>query len=181
VCIALILAGARDETVGFELGVPWYRYLYSQGWAIAHYLALVFWPRHLTLDYGIGVVSGPKAIPGMILLGAFGIITILAWRRPSRWGWFGFLGAWFFLTLAPSSSVVPIISEMAAERRMYLALAAVIVLSIVGIDGLRRFIRARAPAREDARRRQARTVGNVVGAWPWATAGIAAMFGVATA
>ena len=181
VCVALIVGGARDETVGFQLGVPWYRYLYSQGWAITHYLTLVVLPRHLTLDYGIDVVTGAKAIPGMILLGAFGMMTILAWRRPSRWGWFGFLGAWFFLTLAPSSSVVPIISEMAAERRMYLALAAVIVLSIVGVDGLRRFILARAPAREEARRRQARTVGNVVGAWPWAAAGIAAILAVATA
>jgi len=180
-CIALILAGARDETVGFQLGVPWYRYLYSQGWAIAHYLALVVWPRHLTLDYGIGVVNGPKAIPGLIALGAFGIMTILAWRRPSRWGWFGFLGAWFFLTLAPSSSVVPIISEMAAERRMYLALAAVIGLVIAALDGLRRFILARAPDREDARKRQTRTVGRLVQAWPWAVAGIAATFATATA
>ena len=181
VCIALILAGARDETVGFELGVPWFRYLYSQGWAIAHYLALVLWPRHLTLDYGIGLVDGPKAIPGLIVLAVFGIMTILAWRRPSRWGWFGFLGAWFFLTLAPSSSVVPIISEMAAERRMYLALVAVIVLAIAGLDGLRRFILARAPDREAARKRQARAVGNVVGGWPWAVTGIASVFAVGTA
>ena len=37
-----------------------------------------------------------------------------------------FLGAWFFLILAPSSSVLPIVTEVAAEHRMYLPLAAVI-------------------------------------------------------
>jgi tetratricopeptide (TPR) repeat protein len=181
VCLALIFAGARDETVGFALGVPWYRYLYSQGWAIPHYLGLVLWPRYLTLDYGIGVVHGARAIPGLIFLGAFALMTILAWRRPSRWGWFGFLGAWFFLTLAPSSSVVPIISEIAAERRMYLALAAVIMLAIAGLDGLRRLVLAKVPIREDARKRQSRAVGAAVGAWPWAVTAIAAMFVVTTA
>jgi Flp pilus assembly protein TadD len=42
----------------------------------------------------------------------------------------GFLGAWFFLTLAPTSSVVPIL-DMVAERRMYLPLAAVVTLTVI--------------------------------------------------
>src|SRR2546429_4276271 len=42
----------------------------------------------------------------------------------------GFLGAWFFLTLAPTSSVVPI-QDMVAERRMYLPLAAVVTLTVI--------------------------------------------------
>ncbi|HET9830759.1 MAG TPA: tetratricopeptide repeat protein, partial [Vicinamibacterales bacterium] len=42
-----------------------------------------------------------------------------------------FLGAMFFLTLAPTSSVVPISSEVGAERRMYLPLAALVVLVVV--------------------------------------------------
>ena len=35
----------------------------------------------------------------------------------------GFPGAWFFLILAPTSSVLPIVTEVAAEHRMYLPLA----------------------------------------------------------
>ena len=38
-------------------------------------------------------------------------------RRPHV----GFLGAWCFITLAPTSSIVPIATEVGAERRMYLA------------------------------------------------------------
>ena len=40
-----------------------------------------------------------------------------------------FLGAAFFLILAPTSSVLPIVTEVAAEHRMYLPLAAVAVLA----------------------------------------------------
>jgi len=42
------------------------------------------------------------------------------------------LGAWFFLILAPSSSVLPIVTEVAAEHRMYLPLAAVIAAAVIG-------------------------------------------------
>ena len=44
----------------------------------------------------------------------------------------GFLGAWFFLILAPTSSFRQA-SEVVAERRMYLPLAAVVVLAVMAI------------------------------------------------
>jgi len=44
----------------------------------------------------------------------------------------GFLGAWFFLTLAPASSVVPVATEVGAERRMYLPLLALVMLIVAG-------------------------------------------------
>jgi len=43
-----------------------------------------------------------------------------------------FLGVWFFFILAPTSSFWPLPTEIAAERRMYLPLAAVIVLIVTG-------------------------------------------------
>jgi len=42
----------------------------------------------------------------------------------------GFLGAWFFLTLAPTSSIMPISTEVGAERRMYLPLMAIVMLVV---------------------------------------------------
>jgi tetratricopeptide (TPR) repeat protein len=42
------------------------------------------------------------------------------------------LGAWFFLILGPTSSFLPSAGEAAAERRMYLPLAAVVTLVVVG-------------------------------------------------
>ena len=45
----------------------------------------------------------------------------------------GFAGAVFFLALAPTSSLLPIPTEVAAEHRMYLPLAAVIALMFIGL------------------------------------------------
>ena len=122
------LRAARARSVGFHLGLPWYEYLYSQAWAIAHYLRLFIWPDQLTLDYGSAPIRGLGGVPGFILLFVFGVVTVAAWTRANRWGWVAFLGTLFFFLLAPSSSFVPIATEIAAERRIYLALAAVIVL-----------------------------------------------------
>jgi Flp pilus assembly protein TadD len=43
----------------------------------------------------------------------------------------GFLGAWFLLILAPTSSILPL-GQVAYEHRMYLPLAAVVVLAVAG-------------------------------------------------
>jgi tetratricopeptide (TPR) repeat protein len=144
VVFAGIRGDARFGTVGFAAGMTWYEYLYSQAWAIAHYLRLVVWPSGLTFDYGQREIAGWAGVPGAVLLGAFAIATIIAWLRVERWGWFAFLGAWFFLLLAPSSSVVPITTEIAAERRVYLALAAICLLVVVACLALYRRLTSRA-------------------------------------
>ncbi len=152
VWLAVLVAGApRAATAGFHLGIPWYSYLYSQAWAILRYVELVFVPNRLMLDYGSKPITGWAGVPGVIVLTTFAAATIAAWTRPKEWGWFGFLGAWFFMILAPSSSVVPIITEIAAERRFYLPLAAVLVLILVGAETLRRRM-SRAAARPGRRR-----------------------------
>jgi tetratricopeptide (TPR) repeat protein len=50
----------------------------------------------------------------------------------------GFLGAWFFITLAPTSSLLPIASEVGAERRMYLPLAGLVVAAVLGLYSWKR-------------------------------------------
>jgi len=132
-----ILAGVRSQSVGFGLGVPWYQYFYTQAWAIARYLRLLAWPSGLTFDYGERPVAFASSIPGLVLLTACAIGTVVALTR-KRWMWLGFLGASFFLVLAPSSSVVPIKTEIAAERRIYLASAAIFVLVAIGAERLAR-------------------------------------------
>jgi Flp pilus assembly protein TadD len=84
------------------------------------------------LDYGrthpIAFITAlPYAVPVVGLLG----VVAAAWIRGRRD--LAYLGAWFFLTLAPSSSIVPIATEVGAERRVHLALAAVIVAVVLGV------------------------------------------------
>ena len=64
--------------------------------------------------------------------GLLGVLTVWCMFRRPAWG---FLGGWFFVILAPTSSVLPII-DLAFEHRMYLSLAAVIIVVVLGGYGL---------------------------------------------
>jgi Tfp pilus assembly protein PilF len=123
---ALIALGPRADTVATAHGeiTPW-TYLLTQAGVIVHYLRLSLWPVPLGIDYddwpiAQGIID--VWLPGLVVLG---LLALTAWSIRTRSGW-GFAGAWFFLILAPTSSVVPIVTEVAAERRMYLPLAAVV-------------------------------------------------------
>ncbi|MCX6954490.1 MAG: tetratricopeptide repeat protein [Verrucomicrobia bacterium] len=122
-------SGARGGTAGFGLGIPWWQYAATQCAAILHYLRLVVWPTPLVFDYGGDVlVSGFGAVwPQALVLAALLAGTGWAlWRKP----WLGFLGVWCWAILAPTSSVVPLADTM-FEHRMYLPLAALVVLAVV--------------------------------------------------
>ncbi len=129
---------ARGDSAGYGEGMTWYAYLYTQCWAIAHYVRLIAWPNALAPDYGFRAIHDLRGLPGVILLSALGGATLVAWRRIERFGWFAFSGSMFFLLLAPSSSVIPVVTEVGAERRVYLALAALLVPAVVGIEWIRR-------------------------------------------
>jgi tetratricopeptide (TPR) repeat protein len=138
-----IAGGARADSVGFGHGIAWYTYLYSQGWAIARYVKLALWPDRLTYDYGETAIHGIGGALGLLALTVVGVATVVAWfRAPRNWLWIAFLSSWFFILLAPSSSVVPIRTEIAAERRMYLALVPIMVMVVVGLESLRRRLAA---------------------------------------
>ena len=149
-CIAVfgfVGLGARGDSAGTDAGLAWYRYLYSQCWSIAHYLRLAVWPHTLVIDYGYAQVRGLAGVPGLALLIAAGIATLFAWRHLDRFAGLAFAGSAFFVLLAPSSSVVPVVLEVAAERRIYLALAAFIAVVVVGFEVMRRRIAPRVSPR----------------------------------
>ena len=133
----LLTRASRSLSVGFGLGGwTWWLYLRTQAEVVVHYLRLVFWPHPLVFHYGwLPSPSWSGVLPQLVLLGALGIASAIALikRRP-----IGLLGAWFFLILAPSSSILPIVSEVAAEHRMYLPLAAVVTLVVLGVYVLAR-------------------------------------------
>ncbi|MFI5233912.1 MAG: tetratricopeptide repeat protein, partial [Gemmatimonadales bacterium] len=133
-----VALGARGNTAGLHGDMTWYGYFYTQCWAIAHYLRLVMWPNALVIDYGEKLITGGRGVPGAVLLALFAIATLAAWNRLPKFGWLAFLGTEFFLLLGPSSSFVPVRTEVAAERRIYLALANVLVLGVIGAEWLRR-------------------------------------------
>ncbi len=126
--------GNRGSSAGFGLGVSVGEYAATQLVAIPHYLWLCFWPRWLAFDYGPGVIVAPsRVVPGALVVGLLIAATLAAWRLAPR---LGFLGVFFFAVLAPSSSVVPVVTQTMAEHRMYLALAAVATLFVLAGDWL---------------------------------------------
>jgi tetratricopeptide (TPR) repeat protein len=126
----VVTAGTRGGTVGIGTGVAWQSYALTQLQAIPHYLRLSLWPHPLVFDYGTGLVSGfTEVLSGALIVTVMLLGTLVALRR---WPSVGFLGVWFFAILAPTSSVVPVASQTIAEHRMYLPLAAVIAMVVVG-------------------------------------------------
>lgn len=133
----LLAAGTGDwrESSGGAAGVSPWRYGLTQLGVVTHYLRLAVWPRPLVLDYGWPVARGiaevwPGAIAVTLLLG----VTVWGLLRRRV---VGFLGAAFFVLLAPTSSFYPV-DDAAFEHRMYLALAAVMAGVTLGVWRLAR-------------------------------------------
>ncbi|AOS45591.1 lipoprotein NlpI [Lacunisphaera limnophila] len=128
--------GSRGGTSGFGQGVSSWTYLLTQAHALTTYLKLSVWPHPLIIDYGDWLAPGLHAVRGEFLLMStlFGATLYALVRHPR----IGFLGAWFFVILAPSSSVYPLLSQTIAEHRMHLPLAGVLALLVTGLFRLAR-------------------------------------------
>ena len=128
ILLALTWSGPRARTAGFSAGANAWDYLLNQSVMVTRYLGLAVWPNALVLDYGSPPPTSVHAVwPYLVVVALITVGTAAALiYRPAV----GFLGAWFCLILAPTSSVIPIATEVGAERRMYLPLAAVVVLIV---------------------------------------------------
>lgn len=133
VLAGLVMAsGGRGGTAGFGLEVSSWTYALTQCKVIIGYLQRALWPHPLVFDHNVRMAGGLGEVwPwALLLLGMLGTSGYLFVRKPAV----GFLGAWFFLILAPTSSIVPVADAM-VEHRMYLPLAAVIALLVAGLHG----------------------------------------------
>lgn len=126
----MLSTDGRGGTAGFGTELTWSSYALTQLGAITHYLRLTLWPQPLVFDYGDAVTTGWRVLPSALIVGLLLGGTLYALRRLPK---LGFLGAWFFAILAPSSSVVPVATQTMAEHRMYLPLAAVLMLAGLGL------------------------------------------------
>src|SRR4029079_12001868 len=95
------------------------------------YLKLAFWPRPLVIHYEMPYLMNmsaawPYVLPTLVLAAVSGWAL---WKN--LWG--GFLAAAFFIILSPTL-VVPIVTEIAAERRMYLPLAVLVTAVVVAVS-----------------------------------------------
>ena len=127
--LALNFGGPRTPAAGFGLGVAAHEWWFTQAKVIILYLKLAVWPWPLVIHYEISYLkTAYEAWPWLLATGILAAGTLLLLRR--RWS-VGFVAVWFFGVLSPTL-VIPLVNETAAERRMYLPLAAIVPLLIVG-------------------------------------------------
>ena len=133
VLLGWLVLGAenRGGTAGLGMGDSVWTYALTQTRAIVVYLRLALWPQAQVFDYGTDMIGHlADALPF-----APAVAVLVAGTAVALWRWpvVGFLGAWFFAILAPSSSIMPIPVQPMAEHRMYLPLAAIVALVVVSI------------------------------------------------
>jgi len=123
------LGGRADA--GFDVpGIAPGNYLLTQLRVVADYLRLLLWPAGQVLDPEVRLSAGldaPAAAAGLLLLVVAGsalalLLRARSWeaqpRAAARLAALGLL--WWFLLLAPTSSVIPVVDLM-QEHRAYLA------------------------------------------------------------
>ena len=127
--LALNVNGPRTPASGFGLGVAAHEWWLTQTKVLFLYLKLAIWPWPLVIHYEVPYLTTvTQAWPWLLAVGLLAIGTlVLFWRRSST----AFVAIWIIAVLSPTL-VVPLVNEIAAERRMYVPLAAIVPFLIVG-------------------------------------------------
>lgn len=125
-----VALSSRELSGGYaSTHVSTWSYLLNQMPVVTHYLWLVVWPRDLVAYYGWSLpntLANVWPFAALIIVLFIGSVALLM-RRPAV----GFLAMWFWITLGPTSSVLPIAAEVGADRRMYLPMMGVAALAVV--------------------------------------------------
>ena len=146
--VAINWHGPRTPLVGFDLGISAQAWWYTQCEVLFQYLKLAVWPWPLVIHYEMPYLDTlAVAWPWVVAAGVFDALTaVLVWRRRAV----GFALAWVLVILSPTF-VVPLASEVMAERRMYLPLMALAALFVFGTNAVvRRLIRRLATTKPAA-------------------------------
>jgi tetratricopeptide (TPR) repeat protein len=152
-------AAVPQAGVGFEsLALPPGRYWLTQLRVQWLYLRLLAWPDALALDRTIEPSQGldsASALAGAGVLALLALATCL-WVRAERGRGAAAAGRlaafgiyWWFLVLAPSSSVIPVV-DLVMEHRLYLASLGPILAAVVGANAALTALLRRRAARAGA-------------------------------
>lgn len=135
VVVALIVHTADDAAKDFREGRT-LSYILSQPGVLLHYVRVALWPDDLflyvnTYAFTVRLDRTPLLqwlVPAALTVAALAGTAIACLRRHPL----GLAGLWFFLILAPTSSFVAT-SDTIQEHRMYLPLASLLALVVIGV------------------------------------------------
>ncbi len=136
--------------LGIE-GVTPGRYLITQFGVILWYLRLLVLPIGLTFDYGWPFADSLWSFEVLAPLAVLLAMIAVAVATYSSYRWVAFAVGWLFITLAPSSSIIPI-KDAAFEYRMYLPMLGFVTLAVVGVSDLAQRLSTGSAAGRSAQR-----------------------------
>lgn len=127
--LCIYLFGSPTPGGGFAAGISPLHWWLTQTKVIFLYLKLAIWPWPLVIHYEVPALKSLQAAwPWVFGTAALICATLwMLWRRRSV----GFVAIWFFAVLSPTL-LIPLPGEAAVERRMYVPLAAIVPLLVVG-------------------------------------------------
>jgi tetratricopeptide (TPR) repeat protein len=101
-------------------------YFLTETRVVVRYVQLIFLPFGLNLDYNFrpsSTLFDPAVLISILVLS---VLLFWAWRLRLHFPVFAFSIFWFFVTLSPTSSIMPI-NDVIFEHRLYLPLAGVAI------------------------------------------------------
>ncbi len=136
---AALFLGARLLVVDTSFAVPYWgsslgQTLLMQAKVFVTYLRLLVWPFVLVGRYPVPY-SNPLVVLHVALNAAcIGLAAVLA-RRGGRGRQLSLAIAWFYLSLAPVSNIIPIPGNMTGERFIYFTFAGMVPLIVASLPG----------------------------------------------
>ena len=137
ICSAIFIMGVKLSKTWTPGGYDRMAYLMTQSYVVMDYFKMFFYPEGLSADTDWELVrsnSDPRLWKGLLFL-VISIIIILKtmFNKNLRFVSFGLI--WFFLSLIPSSSIIPL-AEVKNDHRLYfpyvgLSLATVVFLNFI--------------------------------------------------
>ena len=116
------IRGARSQ-------IHWWSYFLTQTQVWLRYVGLYVWPQDLCADLTMPWSTSPlEGVTARAILANL-LIVVLAARQWRRRPWVTFSVVWFYVTLSPTNSIVPL-SEPATEHRVYIAAPGLVWLTV---------------------------------------------------
>ena len=130
------LSGAGFGISGQNNITPW-TYLLTSMNVLWTYIRLLFLPINQNLDYEYPLAKTLIEFPTLLsFLGHLAVVAVAFWfYKKKRWTLIPFGVAWFYITLSPTQSFVPIL-DVIFEHRVYLPSIGFFITFIAAFEGV---------------------------------------------
>ncbi len=146
------MSGAGFSVVGTNNITPW-NYLFTSFNVLWTYIRLLFLPIHQNLDYEYPMAMTLFEFPTLLSFIGHVLVAVVAFwlYRTKKWTLIPFGVAWFYITLSPTQSFVPILDKI-FEHRVYLPSIGFFIFFIAAFEGVFEWLE---------RKKAAKTAGSI--------------------